>query len=872
MKKKEILFFIQAIILLFISTKSHANNYINEKSKHYSILVKENFNKQTKLKVLNQGKPYTDGKKIASLLKNESIQRFPHEAINDTKRFDLKTLPITSKMKLVAHTSTYNDQKENSKKEFTHISTINSPPFRFILKSISFGILLFCAAFYFILFISKNEKISLYCSAFSVFSIIWSFIELDMMWYFLKSSNTLSLILNKLDFGSLIGLHVANLYFIKELFNESKFLEKNSKFILSFSIAISIIYFLIPHSLFPKNLPIIFHQIHFFLIYSLILIGIISFYKKDAFAKFFTIFFTIVFFTAFISLVYIDYFLNMSSNYKYSFIFLLVAVQTLILILRNINKEILYLNQINQLKSLLPSIKDTLETEMNDLNSIFNEINEVILSLNFDGIVKKETNKELSKQIFGESQINKSIFNNFFSNLHNQNEFSNTFKNKLLSVEDLDLKEWIELKKDFPEKVFFSINKKEKALSIKYGELIDGKTQKIKEVLLIVQDVTDLEKMIENELRVNRRNIIISELVPEKGRNLEKHKVNLSNFFRESRTLISDSSKLASSKNMDSIDEWDEQFIWKNVNTVKNNSKFFGLNGLSSKLDEEEQKYLKLRPKKGKISDDLILEICSSLLAIIEAISDYEITAEEIFGLSANMKKAKKTSYIEVDKLDVMDKKIKLLSAKVELQEMDDVLKEWSHLFKSSLLDLLRGFESLVDLTSKEVGKNVSYRVGGDDIYLKESVLSKISDSVIHLLKNSIDHAIESPIERKSLGKDKKGNIEIKCLMLDSSFQLSVKDDGTGIDNDKIGEKAIANNIVTKEGFEKMLESEKVELIFKEGFSSKEEASKISGRGLGMDIIKKNIESLGGQIKINTKKGQGTEFILGFPFNLDESQ
>ena len=108
--------------------------------------------------------------------------------------------------------------------------------------------------------------------------------------------------------------------------------------------------------------------------------------------------------------------------------------------------------------------------------------------------------------------------------------------------------------------------------------------------------------------------------------------------------------------------------------------------------------------------------------------------------------------------------------------------------------------------------------------------------------------------------------------MLDSSFQLSFKDDGTGIDKDKIGEKAIANNIVTKEDFEKMLESEKVELIFKEGFSSKEEASKISGRGLGMDIIKKNIESLGGQIKINTKKGQGTEFILGFPFNLDESQ
>ena len=129
-----------------------------------------------------------------------------------------------------------------------------------------------------------------------------------------------------------------------------------------------------------------------------------------------------------------------------------------------------------------------------------------------------------------------------------------------------------------------------------------------------------------------------------------------------------------------------------------------------------------------------------------------------------------------------------------------------------------------------------------------------------------MDHAIETPKERKNNGKDVKGSIEVKCLMLESSFQLSIKDDGVGIDKDFIGEKAIANKIITKEEYEKMLESEKVELIFKEGFSSKDEASKVSGRGLGMEIIKKNIESLGGQIKINTKKGHGTEFLLTFPF------
>ena len=92
----------------------------------------------------------------------------------------------------------------------------------------------------------------------------------------------------------------------------------------------------------------------------------------------------------------------------------------------------------------------------------------------------KETNTELSKKIFGENQINKSIFKSFFSNLHDKNDFSIKFKHRLLSLENHDLNSWLEFKKGLPEKVSFSLGKKERVLSIKYGELINENTNKIK--------------------------------------------------------------------------------------------------------------------------------------------------------------------------------------------------------------------------------------------------------------------------------------------------------------------------------------------------------------------------------------------------------
>ena len=522
------------------------------------------------------------------------------------------------------------------------------------------------------------------------------------------------------------------------------------------------------------------------------------------------------------------------------------------------------------LKVSVNSLKKKQEIQNENFNYILNNIDEIIINVGPEGLILKNSNPKLSKDIFGEDIHLKSIFEIFFYKYQDGKSSLKELETSLNSINEIDLNTWNNLKINLPKKVNFSKNKKEKNISIKYNELFDQKELKIKEIIFIIKDITGIEKLIENKKRVIKRNIIISELVPEKGRNLEKHKNALNSFFQESRTLIREASKLASAKDSDTINKWDEKFIWKNVHTVKSNSRFFGLKGISSKLHEEEIKFSFLKSEKKKITDEIIFEICDSLLAIIEIISDYQSTAEEIFGLNTIDTELKETKFIEIEKLKNMDDKIKSLSKKIDLEEMEEVKDEWGNLFKSSLLDLLKGFDSLVNITSKELGKNISFKVGGDDIHLKENILTKISDSIIHLLRNSIDHGIELPKTRKKVGKSQKGFIEIKCLMLDSSFQLSIKDDGKGIDGHLLGEKAIKENIISRDQFESMMDNERINLIFAEGFSSKVEANTVSGRGLGMDIIHQNIKSLGGQIKIITKEGNGTEFVLTFPLNSNQ--
>ncbi|MCI0507966.1 MAG: chemotaxis protein CheA [Gammaproteobacteria bacterium] len=167
---------------------------------------------------------------------------------------------------------------------------------------------------------------------------------------------------------------------------------------------------------------------------------------------------------------------------------------------------------------------------------------------------------------------------------------------------------------------------------------------------------------------------------------------------------------------------------------------------------------------------------------------------------------------------------------------------------------------------SKKLNKDVNVKMSGENTELDKTVLEKIGDPLVHLIRNALDHGIESPQQRRASGKPATGTIYLNAYHKGGNIVVEVRDDGAGLNKNKIITKAKARGLV---GNDETITDEKIyELIFKAGFSTADIVSDVSGRGVGMDVVKKNIKALGGNIEMHSVEGQGTSFTIRLPLTL----
>ena len=177
-------------------------------------------------------------------------------------------------------------------------------------------------------------------------------------------------------------------------------------------------------------------------------------------------------------------------------------------------------------------------------------------------------------------------------------------------------------------------------------------------------------------------------------------------------------------------------------------------------------------------------------------------------------------------------------------------------------------FPRMVRDLSKELGKDIILSLSGEETELDRTVIDEIGDPLIHLIRNSIDHGIEDKEERSKSGKALTGNLNLRAYQDGNSVVIEVEDDGKGIDLSKVKKKAIEKGIISKSEADMMDEKTSVELLFKPGFSTAEIISDISGRGVGLDVVKTKIESLNGVVEVETYSGKGSKFIIRLPLTL----
>jgi len=175
-------------------------------------------------------------------------------------------------------------------------------------------------------------------------------------------------------------------------------------------------------------------------------------------------------------------------------------------------------------------------------------------------------------------------------------------------------------------------------------------------------------------------------------------------------------------------------------------------------------------------------------------------------------------------------------------------------------------FRRLVRDLSSETQKNIELITEGAETELDKTVIEKLNDPLVHLIRNSVDHGIERPNVRTENGKNPQGKVTLRAQHAGAFVLITIEDDGSGLDLEKIRKKAIDKGLISAN--EELSESQTADLIFMPGFSTADKVTSISGRGVGMDVVKRDIATLGGSVSISTKKGLGTKFTLKIPLTL----
>lgn len=254
-----------------------------------------------------------------------------------------------------------------------------------------------------------------------------------------------------------------------------------------------------------------------------------------------------------------------------------------------------------------------------------------------------------------------------------------------------------------------------------------------------------------------------------------------------------------------------------------------------------------------------------------------------------HVKKTSKTLRVDIDRLDnLMNLVSELIIIKTRLDGMDEKTEgqkrreavEYLERITSSLHDavmkvrmvpienVFNRFPRVVRDLARELSKNITLIIEGAETELDRTVIDEIGDPLIHLIRNSADHGIEIPEERFRKGKPAQGTIKLKAYHDGNNVVIEISDDGRGINLNNVLKTAIDKGLIDRERAKNLKESEIISFLFEPGFSTKDRVTDISGRGVGLDVVKTKIESLGGGIEINTVPDQGTTFLIRLPLTL----
>ena len=487
---------------------------------------------------------------------------------------------------------------------------------------------------------------------------------------------------------------------------------------------------------------------------------------------------------------------------------------------------------LNENSRELESINQTLDNKNLKLKNILNNVEQGFLNFEKDLLIQEEYSLQCEK-IFNSVISYKKLSSILYPSDENMMKFIDELLVKIFEADMEQRKLYLTL---LPEEI--AIN--DRILSLCFKVVKDSKDEDI--IMTIITDITEkrlLEKKMHEEqtiLKMVVRTIINRD---------------------EFRALVKEYKEFTgiSFKN---IPKEEYEHIFRQIHNFKGNFSQYEMVHLVNKLNELENKLYE-----GKynfhIEDLNSAELISWLREDLDIIETY---AGKDFMKDGELFHVKKEKLIEIEN------KIREVLPQNELKIILPLIRD---LRSKPLKGLMRTYPDYVMKLSERLGKSIKpFEIAGDDIMIDANSYSDILKAMVHIFRNSVDHGIETEDERLETGKEQVGNINCEIHDSQEDFQIIISDDGRGIDIKLLEQKSLDKGLYSEEELIKMSYEEKINLIFEQGITTKEEAGLISGRGVGMSAVKQSVEECGGKISVDNRDGYGTVFTLTLPKLKDE--
>lgn len=315
--------------------------------------------------------------------------------------------------------------------------------------------------------------------------------------------------------------------------------------------------------------------------------------------------------------------------------------------------------------------------------------------------------------------------------------------------------------------------------------------------------------------------------------------------------------------------------IFRAVHTIKANARLFKLNSIQEVAHQVETFLEELRSGIRLYAPETLGDLTQQIVAISEEVYSYASLRKEILS-TADRNSGFNIKYRLQWIRSLMKQFASVLrDPKFEQRHLQLIQKEFSRALssfdKASLKEYIRGYNQMIRDVAMELGKEVKdLEVDIGFHSFDSTTLARVNDILLHCLRNAVDHGIESPDERIKAGKPRAGQISLKTYEKEGLIRVEVSDDGRGIDIEKIRTKAVELGLIDAEGAARLNEAESLSLLFHPGVSTATSVTQISGRGLGMDVVRDYVQGLNGQLGVNFVKGQSTCVSIWIPATTEE--